>query len=260
MLWTRQNSRKLNKEQYETLSQNIEKLQQKDSRFLAGAYCTFVYGDRELVMRAGTAIRELLETYPMQQMISLSERFRQTTSLDWLIDWEKQDLQFIRKQFAEEMDYFYALILGTFHPNGYFRETCVLELADYPGSLPYLILRMNDWVGTIRETVFELILGKIGACPVEEVLLSMQAFEKVEKSQRCGDESLCAVEEKLSERIRADLPGIPLYRISQYEFHTRKNIYRLLFSQRFLTLEAANDLLYREKHSFCQSIILSGIL
>ena len=95
-----------------------------------------------------------LESLTLRQMTGLYERFRTFISLEWSIDWSSLSLNSILralcgKDQGEERKY--VLILGTFHPNGYFRERCMEELAKESGALPYLMLRANDWVKPIFE-------------------------------------------------------------------------------------------------------------
>lgn len=56
--------------------------------------------------------------------LELYERFRELTSLEWFVDWQKVSITGILEKLEPE-DGNYVLILGTFHPNGYFREACV---------------------------------------------------------------------------------------------------------------------------------------
>jgi hypothetical protein len=56
-----------------------------------------------------------------------------------------------------------AVGLISFHGSGFVRETAVNELANvFDGSeLPFLLLRLNDWVGTVRESAAAAVLHRI---------------------------------------------------------------------------------------------------
>ena len=58
----------------------------------------------------------------MRQVIQLSEKFRQYTSLEWEIDWRSLDIREKRDWFQSKEDYYWVLALGSFHPNGYYLE------------------------------------------------------------------------------------------------------------------------------------------
>ena len=115
-------------------------------------------------------------------MIELYERFRTFISLEWSIDWSSLSLNSILRAFCgkdqgEERKY--VLILGTFHPNGYFWERCMEELVKESGALPYLMLRANDWVKPVREKAFFLLNRYIASCSVEEILFSSTLHEAI---------------------------------------------------------------------------------
>lgn len=165
-LWDRVFKKKIQVEYMQTVMEAVARVEAGDRRYLYTAYWAFVMNDEALVRRAGGAIRGLLETYTIQQMVRLSERFRQYTSLEWYFDWDKVDLKGVRGQFESDRDYVFTLILGSFHPNGYYRERCTRELAEYQDTLPYMVLRVNDWVEVIRQSAFELVKDRLSVCSV----------------------------------------------------------------------------------------------
>ncbi len=56
------------------------------------------------------------------------------------------------KQSCSPDGYRALLICGSAHPNGYFREYCLKLLANERDVLPFILLRLNDWVPAIRLT------------------------------------------------------------------------------------------------------------
>lgn len=260
MFWNYLNNQKKENCYEVSLLHAIEHLEEGDVSFLPAAYCVFAFPDSHLTARSGRAIRTLLASYTIQQMIRLSERFRQYTSLEWSIDWQKVRIKDRKDQFESEEDYKYALIVGSFHPNGYFREQCVCELAGYPETLTYLVLRMNDWVADIRIRAVETIKNRLDQCSLEEIYPAFQALEKVKGSKRREDRDLVSIEERMRKRMEQDMGGTPVYLILKHDFSVRKSVYRYLFSGKILEREKAEYLLAKEKHSFCQSVIISGIL
>lgn len=268
MLWNQNHLQKerIRKAYYDSLITAIDRLEEGGLSFLPAAYCAYAYkgesayDDIRLVKRCGRAVRLLLEPYTVHQMIRLGEQFRQYTSVEWSIDWRKVSLKEIKDQFESEEDYKFSLIVGSFHPNGYFREQCVCKMAEYPGTLPYMILRMNDWVGNVRSRAVKLVGEKLDRCPLEEIFPSLIALDKVKRSGRREDRDLASIEKKIAERMEQGLKDVPVYLILNYEFNIRKCIYRYLFSGKLLEQKKADYLLSREKHSFCQTVIISGIL
>lgn len=67
-----------------------------------------------------------------QQLYKLCRRFGEFTSLEWMADWAAVSPAQVQKAMSREAGRF-VLILGSFHPNGYFREKCVYAMEGYRG-------------------------------------------------------------------------------------------------------------------------------
>lgn len=153
-------------------------LREKDEKWLHIAYGAFASNDPELICRAGRAVRNLLKDYNMSKMIRLSETFRQYTSMEWYIDWNAIQPGNLKRWFESEEDYRYAMILGSFHPNGYYREKCLHELVNCKNALPFILLRMNDWVEEIRQFAEAAACRVIQSCPVEDLFMQCRLWTK----------------------------------------------------------------------------------
>lgn len=95
MFWEKCGKERLERGYYARLSQAISRLEKTDMSSLSQAYCAMASKDRELIRRGGRAIRLVMEPMTMRQVIQLSEKFRQYTSLEWEIDWRSLDLSLI---------------------------------------------------------------------------------------------------------------------------------------------------------------------
>lgn len=244
----------------ETLADAEEKLKEKNERFLHIAFGAIASGEPELVRRSGRAIGTLLKAYDMQKMIRLSETFRQYTSMEWFIDWNAIYPGKMMGWFESADDYRYILILGSFHPNGYFRERCLCGLEEFPNSLPFMILRMNDWVENIRCRAADMVCRHIQSCRLEEIFYAAQAMDKLRCSGRRKSADLSQAEALMEKRLKQEAGAISAREILSFDFGVRRSIYRYLFSGSILELEKAEQLMDREKHSFCQIMIITGIL
>ena len=262
MFWNKKKStaNEIRVSQQNQLVNAIQKLSDGDKSYIHIVYSALAFDDPDMVKSAGYTIGKLLEGYSLSQMIALSDTFRQYTSLEWSINWRYIKLRNIKSQFATEKDYVYSLALGSFHPNGYFRESCTNELFKYQDTLAYIILRMNDWVQNIRDLAVSLILKKVETCSVTELFISSLALEKVKRSERRDDKYLIQIQESICKKIEKEIINKPINKIHKYEFDIRKSIYKLIFSKQMLGLEEANILLLQEKNSYCKSVIITGIL
>lgn len=144
MFWNKTIKNKIKNEQYNLIKSAVQKLRDGDKSYIHIVYSAFAFGDKDLTRIAGSAIRSHLEDYSMNQIIKISESFRQYT-IEWSIEWRNVYLKDIISCFELKEDYIYSLILGSFHSNGYFRESCIVELSKYLDTLAYIVLRINDW-------------------------------------------------------------------------------------------------------------------
>lgn len=241
------------------IEKELEKLESGDMRALLTAYCAFAVGDKKLMRLAGHAIRKQLECLTLGQMIGLYERFRTFTSLEWSIDWSALSLKPILEA-LDGKDRKYVLILGTFHPNGYFRERCMEELAKESGALPYLMLRANDWAKPVREKAFFLLNRYIASCSMEEILFSMPALEKLECSGRRSDEQLQELKKRIFASLGQILKDEGWRDIWPEDFSVRKSLYRMTIGQGILSIEQMDEWLRKEKDSFGMIVLIRGIL
>ena len=59
------------------------------------------------------------------------------------MDWMDVSLDELKQELSKEV-FRYTLILGSFHPNGYFREKCLYAMAEVEGMLCWILPRVND--------------------------------------------------------------------------------------------------------------------
>ena len=260
MFWEKCGKERLERGYYARLSQAISRLEKTDMSSLSQAYCAMASKDRELIRRGGRAIRLVMEPMTMRQVIQLSEKFRQYTSLEWEIDWRSLYISEKRDWFQSKEDYYWVLALGSFHPNGYYRQVCLEEMTDYPGALPFLVLRLNDWVEQVRLAAARAVSDRLEMCQLNEVFMAMTALDKVRCSGRKDHRTVERIGKSIGERLDAEAGALSVPSILGMDYDMRKSVYRFLFGGRRLDLETAENLLDRERHSFCQSIIWTGLL
>lgn len=135
------------------------------------------------------------------------------------------------------------LICGSAHLNGYFREQCLKHLANERGVLPYILMRMNEWVPAIRLTAMKLLpeqLMRIQSCT--EIIQAMPLVEYVRRGQRVRREADFSME-KIYWRVRLDAYE---YRMKQQG--SRNGLEALLLSPSYPIREFAAY--YLEKDGF----------
>jgi HEAT repeat protein len=85
-----------------------------------------------------------------------------------------------------------ALGLASFHASGYVREAAVRELATMHGGteLPYLLIRLNDWVEPVRDAAYEALRARLVPAYAPHLVRSLWLVERLERCGRAGHEAL----------------------------------------------------------------------
>lgn len=237
----------------------IEKLEMGDFGAIRVVYSAFATNDAALIRRAGTAVFRQLEGLERTALLRLCERFREYTSLEWSIDWAEVSLEQTKKELPEET-YRYVLILGSFHPNGYFRERCLYEMAEYDKMLFWLFFRVNDWVINIRDAACKILKGYLQRVDTEELFVGISAFERLQDCRRRTEEQMQGLWNQIEARMLTALKETDISAIPNMAPAVRKYLYKALIQSDFLTLCELDLLLNREKVFYLKRILIKGIL
>lgn len=110
-----------------------------------------------IVPVAAQAIREALEHAPPASLVDIDRRVRLV-----MRDSSRERLVPDSTTFAAE-DAWAVFGLASSHPNGFVREAAVrsLDAIDSGSEVPFLILRMNDWVKPIRSLARDAMDGRL---------------------------------------------------------------------------------------------------
>ena len=99
-----------------------EELRQGKQNYLPVLYQALVAEDKETIRFVAREIAQYMQSLNAGQIIRLDEQFRTYTSLEWRISWEKVDVDLLEKNIRNKEDFLWCMRVGTFHPNGFFRE------------------------------------------------------------------------------------------------------------------------------------------
>ena len=214
-------------------------------------------------------ICRLLADISLKDLIKLSEKCRiRISAIIWnevaeSINYKVRcyDFRFERDKFKHLTDdeYISILRLGTFHPNGFYRQMCMECLSSYKDNLPFYILRMNDWVSTIRPLAYELSMEEITKDDVFVIFSALPMIDKVKNSGRREKEyisEIVAVAEKI---IMEKIPDCSLYDIIKSEVIIKNLIYKYLCKNMILTLNKMKQLLKMEKTGHGKGMIVNAI-
>lgn len=236
----------------------IGKLRSGDLTGLRIVYCAFATNDADLIRRAGGAVAERLRVLQRSSLLRLCERFRDFTSLEWSINWAEVSLDTVKKELPEEA-YCYVLILGSFHPNGYFREKCMYEMAGYEGMLFWLFFRANDWVLDIRTAACGILNDRLQRVGAEEFFDSIPAFERLQDCHRRTEDQMERLRKQIEARMVPAWKETGINKILLMEPGVRKAIYKALIRSGALSFPEMNDILQQERLFCLKSVLIKGI-
>ena len=239
---------------------HIVKLEAGKEKYLAALYPVLLSGDQETAGLAAEAIHGYLSSLNESKFIKLDRQFRQYTSMEWTIDWTRISPKALTDRISSRDVRLNVLRLGVFHPNGYFRERCMRELAGDEASFPYLALRLNDWVKSIRDTAYCILSERLDEAGVDTAVKMLPFFGQAKKGRRYEYRQMQLIGEKLSEKILLHRKEISLEKLRDHPPATRRFLYRLLLTPEVLSKEEANRLLEREKNGNEKAMIVRLIL
>lgn len=243
----------------ETMEKELERLESGDLTGLRCVYSAFATRDGKLMERAGEAVRRQLSPMADMQLLRLCERFRTFISLEWAAEWADVEPGRIQKVLSGEA-YRYVLILGSFHPNGYFREKCVYAMAGLEGTLFWLFPRMNDWVPQVRDAAGRALDRNLGDCGTEELMESLPAFERLKAGHRRAEGSMLALERRVEGKLSCALKGMDTGEISGMEPAVRSALYRTAVDGGLWSLRDMEDCLAGERSSCLKRFLARAIL
>lgn len=183
-----------------TIDASIAELEKGHESRLAVLYCTLLSRDAASADMAANAIHTYMESLDVPKLIRLGRQFREYTSMEWYIDWKHISLSDIRASVSDWNAYLNILRLGTFHPNGYFREKCMWALEDDEASLPFIALRLNDWVKPVRDCAYRILSEKLEDAGTDTAIEMLPFISQTKKGERYIHEQFQDIERRLSEK------------------------------------------------------------
>ncbi|MBU5484166.1 hypothetical protein KQI86_07475 [Clostridium sp. MSJ-11] len=116
------------------------------------AFQLLLSSDEKIKFQSAEVLNHVMSTLNSSQLIKLDKIFRERTSYDWNYDWRNKEPEELFHPLMSREENIAILGLSSFHPNGYFREKAVRALSNMEtgDKIPYLLIRINDWVSQVR--------------------------------------------------------------------------------------------------------------
>lgn len=242
----------------DVLEKALNSLESGDFSQLHIAYSGIIENKRnyEYINRLGSAISVMLDKMSCTEKIRLAENFRQYSSMEWYADWEKFNVSELQSTVNKEQDFISILIIGSIHSNGYYREKCLRIMSGYKTALPFIILRINDWIENIRNIAESQAFEMCAKCTAAELIYIMPYITKVNNSERRDNEKINALYKMIIHYIKQDITENDILQIAKIkDFYTKKYAYIMLFSQKVLSSSLAKLTIKTERNKFLKSYI-----
>ena len=233
--------------------------------YLGALQRIFVFSDEKQMQTEAAAIdEEILSNISVKDLLWLSENFRSWRWDFYVSDMADWDIDFSRENFWHLSDGQYEALLkfGTFLSNGYNRQRCMELLGHVEGALPFLILRMNDWVAPIRERAFVLAWQRLNECAIQELFFALPMLEKIAYSGRRDADRLHDLQEQMKYAIEHKFcvaADEELDVVCHYEISVKNAIYRFVNQNKVLEREQMERLLSAEKAGYGKRLLILGI-
>ena len=117
-------------------------------------------------------------------LVRVDEQMRQTTSMEWSIDWRRISIDnFFTSEMSKDARRA-VIVFASFNPNGFIRERAVRMMKDYDGTLPFAILRLNDWVAQVQTAAIEIADYRLSNLAADELIAALPFADKLSRSGR----------------------------------------------------------------------------
>lgn len=243
---------------YQNILNNLEN---NNLSYLPYAYSHTISGDRFYIKNFGKILTCIIQNTSSLQLIRLSENFRQSDYYDMdYRQWTKFNPEKYKNCFDSQTDYINFLAVGTFHSNGYYREKCLEKLSAYDNTMHYAFLRLNDWTAPVRKLAEDIISRNIRFCSVSQILFLCPYADKILNSGRRDNSFFNEIYSYMYDFISRNSDKIDAYKIKNYDFYTRKAVYRLICRNNAISCEKFRQIISFEKHGFLQSYLITHFL
>ena len=166
------------------LEENIKKLYAGDSSRIPWIFCVFAEKYIPAKKAAAKALHDILGALSFNDIIRIDGQMRQTTSIEWSINWRNFKLNDFYTKGMSYDERRAICIFASFNPNGYIRENAVQEMKIFDNTLSYIILRQNDWVAQVRCAASTAFTYRLSHLSDGEILSAMPFAEKLYRCSR----------------------------------------------------------------------------
>ncbi|HLA09571.1 MAG TPA: HEAT repeat domain-containing protein [Pyrinomonadaceae bacterium] len=148
----------------------------------------------DVAAAAATSVHKLVLKATAQELVWLDCLLRRSSSYsgDSLYEWHnlRPDQLDLLERFGEAS---VSLVgIASFHQNGYVREAAIkrLDLITSGAELPFLILRLNDWVSNVRDAAYGTIRSRLRPEYARHFIANLALVSRLDEAGRADHKAL----------------------------------------------------------------------
>lgn len=141
----------------------------------------------------------LIKHFNARDYLALEVRVRESL---WSHCWSYQPVHAIETDTVPDEDALLLYGVYSMHRSGYVREKAVRALSQYGSSktLPFLLLRLNDWVPQVRHLASVVLESILSQCRPVELISNLPLMDHIKSYGRAdNDRLLSAIESRICE-------------------------------------------------------------
>ncbi|MDL2318630.1 hypothetical protein LJC74_06100 [Eubacteriales bacterium OttesenSCG-928-A19] len=165
------------------LDEHIRLLQDGKHRAIPWIFCIFTGNDDTAKLKASKTLYAALVDFSFDDIVKIDRQMRDTTSMEWSINWRLYDIDSFFTPDMDEEERKAVVVFSSFNPNGYIREKAIRMLAELDCTLPFILLRKNDWVEQVRNAASEASQLRLQRLSSGELVMALPFAERLARDK-----------------------------------------------------------------------------
>jgi hypothetical protein len=233
------------------LDDNIKRLADGYFSKAPWVFCVLAEKHAPSKLSAAKALCEALEKSEFDDIIRIDRLMRLLRQMERSIDWRKLKIEKLFTSAMNADERRAVIVFASFNPDGFIREQAVRLMAEQAGTLPYIILRLNDWVPQVRQSAADAFNKRLNNLSSGELLAALPFAEKLKRKYAQSFFSKLA-----SREYREDLKQ----GLDSHNLRTRRICVQALLDADNPDFELAFQHLKRETDPFIRKMIYEKLL
>jgi HEAT repeat protein len=233
--------------------------EEKDLTAVPDAFWLLLGSDNDLELKSAKSLHAIISSLNTSNLTVVDRLFRERTSFEWSYDWHNEEPINLTLPSMPLEERTTILGLSSFHPNGYFREKAVKALSgNITGQeLPYLLIRLNDWVPIVRNAAKSAIIKNIRAENARNIIDNLPLILRLKNCERDQHKDII---NRVFEILSNDTShGELIYGLKSKDSKVRLHCFDIIIDLKLLDNKQLISYLLKEKVPYIRMAILNKI-